>query len=81
MMRVKLFLAVVLSLSVSCFAGSGGDQPESLPETGQTKNTSTGDEQPTRIETGKKEAESQSSQETGLDKQSLMIDYCRKHTC
>ena len=50
-MRVKLFLAVVLSLSVSCFAGSGGDQPESLPETGQTKNASTGDEQPTRIET------------------------------
>ncbi|MDL1864424.1 hypothetical protein FBQ90_04340 [Betaproteobacteria bacterium PRO5] len=81
MMRIKLFLAAVLSVSVSCFAGSEGDQPESLLETGQTKNASTGDKQPARIETGKKETESQSSEEAGLDKKSLMIDYCRKHTC
>lgn len=80
-MRIKLFLAVVLSLSVPCFADSEGNQPESLLEIDQMKSVSTGDEQPTRIEAGKKEAESQSSQETSLDKKSLMIDYCRKHTC
>jgi len=80
-MRIKLFLAVVLSLSVPCFADSKGNQPESLLEVDQMKNISTEDEQSTRIEAGKKETESQSSQETDLDKKSLMIDYCRKHTC
>jgi len=80
-MRIKLFLAIVLSLSVSCFADSEGNQPESLLEVDQMKNISTEDEQSTRIEAGKKETESQSSQETDLDKKSLMIDYCRKHTC
>lgn len=80
-MRIKLFLLAVLSLSVSCFAESERNQSESSPEAGQTKNISTGNKQPTRIEAGKKEAESQPSQETSLDKKSLMIDYCRKHTC
>lgn len=80
-MRIKLFLAVVLSLSVPCFADSEGNQLESLLEVDQMKNISTEDEQSTRIEAGKKETESQSSQETDLDKKSLMIDYCRKHTC
>lgn len=80
-MQIKLFLAAVLSLSVSCFAKSEGNQPEPSPETCQTKNIVTGNEQPTQIKAGKKKAESQSSQETGLDKKSLMIEYCRKHTC
>lgn len=80
-MRIQLFLAAVLSLSVSCFAESEGNQPESLPAADQMENVSTKDEQPTRIEAGKGEAESQSSQEIGLNKKSLMIDYCRKHTC
>lgn len=80
-MRIKLFLAAVLSLSVSCFAESERSRSQSLPEADQTKNISTGNEQPTRIEAGKKKAESQPSQETSLDKKSLMIDYCRTHTC
>lgn len=80
-MRIKLFLVAVLSVSVSCFAESEGNQSELLSEADRTQNLSTGDEQLIQIKAEKKQAESQSSQETGLDKQSLMIDFCRKHTC
>ncbi len=80
-MHIKLFLIAVLSLSISCFAESERDQPELLSETDQAGSARTGNEQPARIEAGKKTAEPQPPQETSLDKQSLMIDYCRKHTC
>ncbi|MCC6161284.1 MAG: hypothetical protein IT526_03435 [Nitrosomonas sp.] len=80
-MRNEFFLAIVLSLSVPCFAESKEDPSGSLIEVGQAENSQAQARQPAQIETADKENESQSSQESGLDKQSLMIDYCRTHTC
>lgn len=80
-MRIKLFLAAVLSLSVSCFAEPKEDQSGSLPDSSQARNSRAESSQSASVEAADKETESQSSQETGLDKKSLMIDYCRTHTC
>ncbi|ABI59872.1 hypothetical protein [Nitrosomonas eutropha] len=80
-MRIKLFLTAVLSLGVSCFAESGESQPQSLSVTNQAEPISTENRQPAQIKAKKKKTKSQPSQEIGLDKKSLMIDYCRKHTC
>ncbi|MXS85978.1 hypothetical protein ABO04_08665 [Nitrosomonas sp. HPC101] len=81
-MRIKLVLVAVLSLSISCFAESGEDQSKPLPAADQVGNISTGNEQPVQIKVEKKKSKSQPSQEEiNVDKQSLMIDYCRKHTC
>lgn len=80
-MHIRLFLIAALSLSVSCFAEPGRNQPKPLPESDQAKSAPIEGGQPAQIEAEKETAESQSAQETGLSKQSLMIDYCRKHTC
>ncbi|SFU49147.1 hypothetical protein SAMN05216339_10336 [Nitrosomonas eutropha] len=80
-MCIKLFLIAMLSLSISCFAESGGGQPQSLSVTNQAEPVSTENRQPAQIKAKNKKTESQPLQEIGLDKKSLMIDYCRKHTC
>lgn len=80
-MYIKLFLVAMLGLSISCFAESEVSQLKPSPEIDQAKKATVEDDQLTRIKTKRKTTESQSSQESGLDKQSLMIDYCRKHTC
>jgi len=80
-MHVKLFLVAVLGLSVSCFAESKVGQSGSLPGSGQAKNSQTESNQSASVKAAGKETESQSSQENSLDKKSMMIDYCRTHTC
>jgi len=81
-MRVKLFLVVMLSVSITCFAESESAQPEPLPAIDQVGDSVTGEnERSARIKEKKKKNKSQPAQETGLNKRSLMIEYCRKHTC
>ncbi len=83
-MLIKLFLAAVLSLSVSCFAESGGDQPKQLLDSSQLKNSSSNTSltpQSSSSNASAKKAESQSLQDDSQDKKPPMVDYCRKHTC
>ena len=74
-MLIKLFLAVVLSLSVSCFAESGADKSKSSTDSNQQTQTS----QPSASSTTKKDA--QVVEDPDKDKKPPMIEYCRKHTC
>ncbi len=83
-MLIKLFLAAVLSLSVSCYAESGKDQPKKLLDSSQLKNSSTDSSQSSQSASSSasaKKAESQSSQDVGEDKKPSMIQYCQEHTC
>ena len=70
----KIFLTVILSLSVSCFAESGGSRSKSLIDTNQQSQSSQSD---SLI----KKRDSQSAEGSNSEKKPSMIDYCRKHTC
>lgn len=74
-MLIKLFLAVVLSLSVSCFAESGADKSKSSTDSNQQTQTS----QSGSLSTTKKDT--QVIEDPNKDKKPSMVDYCRKHTC
>lgn len=74
-MLKKLFLAVVLSLSVSCFAQSEADKSKSSTDSNQQTQTS----QSSSSSTTKKD--SQVVEDPNKDKKPSMIEYCRKHTC
>ena len=83
-MLIKLFLAAVLSLSVSCYAESGSDQSKKLLDFSQLKKSSTDINQSSQSSpssTTAKKTESQSSQDGSEDKKPSMIEYCRNHTC
>ncbi len=83
-MLIKLFLAAVLSLSVSCYAESGSDQPKKLLDSSQIKKSSTDTGSSTQSappSASAKKAESQSSQDTNQDEKPSMIKYCQEHTC
>jgi len=80
-MRAKLFLVVMLGLSMTCFAEAGREQSKLLSTANQVENVTNENKQPVQVEAKKNNL--QSIQETGSskNKRSLMIDYCRKHTC
>lgn len=83
-MLIKLFLAAVLSLSVSCYADSGNSQPKKLLDSSQLKKSSTDsnqNSQSTPSSTSAKKTESQSSQDGNQDNKPPMVEYCRNSTC
>lgn len=83
-MLIKLFLAIVLSISVSCFAESRGGELKSLIDTSQQTQSSTNASQKTESSSSdsiKKEGESQSPQGTSPNPPPTMIEYCRENPC
>ncbi len=83
-MLIKLFLAAVLSISVSCFAESGGGELKSLIDTSQQIQSSKNASQKTESSSSdslKKEGESQSTQGTNPKEKPSMIEYCRENPC
>ncbi|WP_292976495.1 hypothetical protein [Nitrosomonas sp.] len=80
-MRISFFLIVMLGLSMACFAESGDEQLKPSSAINQPESITGENEQPARIKAEKKKIESQFTQKNGINKRSLMIDYCRKHTC
>lgn len=80
----KIFLTVMLSLSVSCFAESGGSQSKSLIDTNQQTQSSTDPNQQSSQSSQSsllKKRDSQSPEDSTSEKKPSMVDYCRKHTC
>jgi len=73
-MLLKIILAAILSLSVSCFAETGSNKTK-LP----TDEKSTVATPPPGTSTPK--ASSRSLPAVGSDKKPSMVDYCKKHTC
>lgn len=73
-MLIKIFLAIAMSLSVSCFAQSGADNSKSSTDSKQQTQTSQSSS-PTKKEN------SQTTEDSEKDKKPSMVDYCRKHTC
>lgn len=83
-MLIKLFIVVALSLSISCFAESGGNQSKSLIDTNQQTQSSSDTNQ--QSQSSKPDSlinkrDAQSTEDSNSKKKSPMIDYCRKHTC
>lgn len=77
-------MVVVLSLSVSCFAESGRNQPKSLIDTNQQTQLSSDTNQQSKSSQSDsliKKGDSQSTKDSNSEKKPSMIDYCRKHTC
>lgn len=80
-MFIKLFLTVVLSLSVPCFAESNGNKSKALIDINQKTQSSIQQTQSSQSESPAKKENSQSTQDSNAEKKPSMIDYCRKHTC
>lgn len=83
-MLIKFFLAVVLSLSVSCFADSGGEQSKLLIDKNQQTPSATNTDQQTRSSKPDaliKKRDSQSTEDSNPGKKPSMIEYCRNFTC
>lgn len=80
----KILLIIALSVSVSCFADSGGNksrpllepnqQPHSSPSTSQQK------QQP-NLDTSTNKKDSQATQEQNTGTKPSMIEYCRNNPC
>ena len=73
-MLLKILMAAILGVSVSCFAETGSDKTkisagEKSTATSSSASTSTAKES------------SESSPVVGSDKKPSMVDYCKKHTC
>ena len=83
-MLIKIFMVVVLSLSVSCFAESGGNQSKSLIDKNQQTQSSSDtnqQSQPSQSDSLVKKRDSQSTEGSNSEKKPSMIEYCRQHTC
>lgn len=73
-MLIKIVLAAALSLSVSCFAESGGDKSKLSTDSSPKTQTS----QP---ESSTTKGSAQPAQDSSADKKPSMVDYCKKHPC
>ena len=73
-MLKKIILAAALSLSVSCFAQTGGDKAKPATDSSPKTQTAQPDSSATK-------ENSQPAQDSGADKKPDMVDYCKKHTC
>ncbi|PXX17642.1 hypothetical protein C8R27_10353 [Nitrosomonas ureae] len=84
-MFIKIFLALSLGLSVSCFAEPDSSKSKLLIEPDQQKRSSTETNQQKKTTQSNSSTEHtgspQSSQDTNQNNQPSMIEYCRKHTC
>jgi len=84
-MFIKLFLALALGLSVSCFAEPDSSKSKLLIQPDQQKRSSTDTSQQKKSIQPDSSAEStgspQSSQDDNQNNQPSMIEYCRKHPC
>ena len=85
-MLKKLFLMIVLSSSVSCFAETGDRKSNALIDSNQ-QNRSSADakqkNQSSQSAPSVNQENSQSSQGSGSgsDPKPPMVEYCKKHTC
>ena len=84
-MFIKLFLALALGLSVSCFAEPDSSKSKLLIQPDQQKRSSTDTSQQKKSIQPDSSAEStgspQSSQDDNPNNQPSMIEYCRKNPC
>lgn len=83
-MLKKLFLMIVLSSSVSCFAETGDRKSNALIDSNQ-QNRSSADakqkNQSSQSAPSVNQENTQSSQGSGSDPKPPMVEYCKKHTC
>lgn len=77
-MLIKIFLAIAMSLSVSCFAESGSNNSKSSTDSNQQTPASQLNLSTTKENT---KENSQATQDPEKDKKPSMADYCKKHTC
>lgn len=83
-MLIKLFMVVALSLSVSCFAESGGNQSKSLLDTNQQTPSSSDTNQQSQSSKSDaliKKRNAQSTEDSNSEKKPPMVEYCRQHLC
>ncbi len=85
-MLKKLFLIIVLSSSVSCFAETGERKSNALIDSSQQNRQSADAKQKSQSSQSApsgNQGGSQSSQGSDSDSnpKSPMVDYCKKHTC
>lgn len=73
-MLLKILIAAILSISVSCFAETGDDKTKSSTNKKSTVTTSSSGTLTTK-------ENSESSSALGSDKKPSMVDYCKKHMC
>jgi len=73
-MRIKILLTAVLSLSISCFAESGGEKTKSSAESNQQAQSLQSD-----LSIAKEDSQSTPNPKAG--KKSSMVDFCKKNTC
>lgn len=73
-MLLKILLAAIISISVSCFAETGDDKTKSSTSEKSTVTTSSPDAPTPKENSG-------SSPAVSSDKKPSMVDYCKKHTC
>jgi len=85
-MLKKLFLIIVLSSSVSCFAETGERKSNALIDSSQQNRSSSDAKQKSQSSQSApagNQGSPQSSQGSGSDPSPKppMVDYCKKHTC
>jgi len=73
-MLIKIFLAIAMSLSVSCYAESGSDKSKPSTDSNQQAPTSQSSSSTTK-------ENSQTTQDSEKGKKPPMVEYCKKHTC
>ncbi len=77
-------MVAVLSLSVSCFAESGGNQSKSLIDANQQTQSSSDTSQQSQSSKSDsliKKRDAQSTEDSNSKKKPPMIEYCRQHLC
>ena len=83
-MLAKILLIIALSLSISCFAESGGNKSRRILDSNDQRHSSTDtsqQKQQQHSDPSTKKRDSQSTQERSSDTKPSMVDYCREHTC
>ncbi|MBL8498824.1 hypothetical protein ABF87_08550 [Nitrosomonas sp. JL21] len=84
-MLKKLFLIIVLSSSVSCFADTGDRKSNALIDSSQQNRSSDAKQksQSSQSAPSVNQGNPQSSQGSGSgsDPKPPMVEYCKKHTC
>lgn len=85
-MLKKLFLIILLSSSVSCFAETGERKSNALIDSSQQNRSSADAKQKSQSSQSTpsgNQGDSQSSQGSGSDSNPKppMVEYCKKHTC
>ncbi|UJP04930.1 MAG: hypothetical protein LZF61_08740 [Nitrosomonas sp.] len=81
-MLIKLLLAVSLSFSVSCFAGTEKPSSNLLIDPATRSALDAGaQKKSTRSDPPAEKKDTQSTAESGSDQHTPMIDYCRNNPC